>query len=286
LRLKGVAETARGAGGHYTARRRMRRPVAIARVSLRLAAVAVATLACYLALVGGSGLLLGSRRRRLAWAAVVFRTWSRLLGRAMGMRVVVRGRPPRPPFLLVANHLSYMDVLLLGGSAGGVFVAMREIAGWPVLGHLCRLVGTVFVDRDAKRDLVRASRDLADRLDLGRGVILFPEGGIVPGDELGPFRPSLLHGAAAAALPVHWAVVSYETAPGLPPAGESVVWEGPLGPHVRRLLSLPGFSGRVEFGAEPLREIDRKALAHSLHREMTAALGPGSAAAGGRPGPA
>jgi 1-acyl-sn-glycerol-3-phosphate acyltransferase len=252
----------------------MRRLLALARVALRLAAAATVTLACYLPLVAGSALLAPSRRRRLAWGGAVFRFWSRLLGRAMGMRASVRGRPPRRPFLLVANHVSYMDILLLGGAAGGVFVAKREIGGWPVLGHLCRLVGTVFVDRDSKRDLVRVARDLGDRLALGLGVVVFPEGGITWSGGLEPFRPALPPGPAASGRPVHWAVLSYATGPGLPPAGEAVVWHGPLWPHLRRLLALPGFDGVVSFGDRALHEPDRKALARRLREEITAALGP------------
>ena len=70
------------------------------------------------------------------------------------------GTPPRAPFLLVSNHLSYVDILLLGGAASGSFVAMQEIASWPLVGHLCRTVGTVFIDRSAKLDLVRVAREV------------------------------------------------------------------------------------------------------------------------------
>jgi 1-acyl-sn-glycerol-3-phosphate acyltransferase len=248
-------------------------PAALLRVPLRAAGLAAVTVAWYLALVAGRLVLAGRPRRRLAWSQRAFRGWSRRMGRALGMRAEVLGTPPRPPFLLVANHLSYSDVLLLGGAAGGAFVAKREIAGWPVMGHLCRLVGTVFVDREAKRDLVRASGEMEAALAAGIGVVLFPEGGIAGGEELKPFRPPLLQGAVATGRPVHWAVIAYDTPAGAPPAGEAVVWNGPLLPHVLRLLALPGFRARVRFGDEPVHEPDRKRLATRLHGEMAAALG-------------
>lgn len=245
---------------------------ALLRVPLRAAAIAAATLACYLPLVAGRLALAGRPRRRLAWSQAVFRRWTRLLAGIVGMRVEVVGRPPAPPFLLVANHLSYVDVLLLGATAGGAFVAKREIARWPVIGHLCRLVGTVFVDREAKRDVVRARTEMETALATGAGVILFPEGGIPGGGRLGPLRPALLQGAVATGRPVHWAAISYRS-PEAPAAAEAVVWDGPLAAHVPRLLALPGFRARVVFGATPVHEPDRKRLAARLQAELAAALG-------------
>jgi 1-acyl-sn-glycerol-3-phosphate acyltransferase len=247
-------------------------PAAFLRVPLRAAGLAAGTLPWYLALVAGRLAHSGRPRRRLAWGQRMFRGWARTMARVLGMRIEIAGTPPRPPFLLVANHLSYADVLLLGAAAGGAFVAKREIAGWPVLGHLCRLVGTVFVDREAKRDLVRASSEMEAALAAGIGVVLFPEGGISGREELQPFRPPLLQGAVATGRPVCWAVISYDTPPGAPPASEAVVWSGPLAPHVLRLLALPGFRARVTFGAAPVHEPDRKRLATRLHQEMAAAL--------------
>lgn len=253
-------------------RLRMPSPAALLRVPLRAAGLAAGTLAWYLVLVAGRLALAGRPRRRLAWSQRAFRGWSRWLGRVLGMRIEVLGAPPRPPFLLVANHLSYADVLLLGRAAGGAFVAKREIAGWPVMGYLCRLVGTVFVDREAKRDLVRTSGEMEAALAAGIGVVLFPEGGIAGSEELQPLRPALLQGAVATGRPVHWAVIAYDTPAGTPPAAETIVWTGPLLPHVLRLLALPGFRARVRFGDEPVQEPDRKRLATILHRQMAAAL--------------
>jgi 1-acyl-sn-glycerol-3-phosphate acyltransferase len=245
---------------------------ALLRVPLRAAGLVAGTLLWYPPLVIGHLVLARLPRRRRAWSQAVFRRWCCLLLRVLGVRVEVAGTPPAPPFLLVANHLSSVDILLLGAVSGGAFVAKREIAGWPVVGHLCRLVGTVFVDREAKRDLVRASGEMEGALAAGSGVVLFPEGGIVDGDELQPFRPGLLAGAVATGRAVHWAALSYATPAGLPAAAESVVWVGPLMPHVRRLLALPAIRARVVFGDSPVAEPDRKRLATLLHREIAAAL--------------
>ncbi|HEX2251928.1 MAG TPA: lysophospholipid acyltransferase family protein [Thermoanaerobaculia bacterium] len=250
-------------------------PLALLRLLLRLAGAVAVTLPLYLALVAGKAGLRLAGRPSVRWESRIFRRWSRGLGRVFGMRREVRGTPPAGPGLLVANHVGYMDILLLGGEVGGVFVAKREIAGWPVLGHLCRQVGVVFVDRGARRDVLRTGGEVERALAAGRRVVLFPEGTTSAGDDLLPFRPSLLEGAAAAGRPVAWAVIRYALPEGSPPPGEVVAWTGgaPLLPHVLRLLTLPGFTGRLDFGSEPVVETDRKRLAHRLREAMGERLG-------------
>lgn len=244
------------------------------RVAGRFAGAVPLTLGCYLAIVVGRLALTGRPRLADAWGHRVASWWARRLGRLFGMRVEVVGTAPPAPFLLVANHLSYMDVLLLLGAAGGSFVAKREIASWPVIGHLCRLIGVVFIDREARRDVRRAGEQMTAGLAAGRGVFVFPEGTTGDGTAFLPFRSSLLEVAAAGGLPVHWATLRYTTGGGLPDASEAVCWTGgaELMPHAVRLLSLPGFRARVAFGAEPLADDDRKRLTARLREAMAAEL--------------
>ena len=259
---------------HLHLLRRLRHlALAPVRVVLRLLVAVWWTLVCYLVLVVGRAAM-GTAPRRDAWGIRVCSAWCRGLGRVAGWRLEVVGRPPEAPFLLVANHLSYVDVLVLGAAAGGNFVAKREISDWPVIGHLARAVGTVFIDREAKRDLVRVSRVMHGALAVGKGVVVFPEGTTGDGSRLLPFKTSLLEVAAAEGRPVPWAVVEYETEPGLPPASRSVCWTGGvvLVPHVLRLLTLPHFTARVTFGAEPVRGGDRKQIARRLRDAMSAQL--------------
>jgi 1-acyl-sn-glycerol-3-phosphate acyltransferase len=195
------------------------------------------------------------------------------------MRMEVQGKPPRPPFLLVSNHLSYVDVVVLASQLGAVFVARGDVAGWPVAGAMCRAADTIFVDRDNRRDVERVLRRMEEMLRQGRGVVLFAEGTSSAGQTVLPFRPSLLAAAARSGLPVFHASLTYVAAPGGPSPATTVCWWGDMtmGRHVIRLFRLPGFSVKVRFGERAIRENDRKILAGKLHEAVCAQFEPVSA---------
>lgn len=251
---------------------------------LRALSVVLVTSCLYCLLEAGNLVLWPWPRRRETFRSWILRTWSRGLLWSFGVRVERHGEPPREPFLLVANHLTYLDILVLGAEVGGAFVTKSEIAGWPVAGRLCRASGMIFVDRGSKRDLVRVAQMIERALELGRGVILFPEGTTSRGESLLPFRPPLLAVACRNGYAVHHAVISYRTPSTAPPPDEVVCWVGnaPLLPHLRRLLRLPWIGSTVTFGDEPLGDADRKNLAEQLYQAMEENFTP---SASPRPGP-
>lgn len=207
---------------------------------------------------------------------LVFRTWARFCLWVLGVRLTVKGTPPQAPFLLVSNHLSYIDILALSSQLDGVFVAKSEIARWPVIGLACKLVRTVFVDRETKRSLPRVLAEIDDRLAYGQGVIFFPEGTSSGGAEVAPFRPPLLEAAAQSGHPVHYASLAYRTLPGENPAHLAVCWwrKMTLPDHLFRLASMPGFEASLAFGGEPVHDHDRKELARRLHHEVVGLFEP------------
>ncbi len=245
------------------------------RFVVRAVGIVAVTVPFHLAQVA-AGLLSPWPRLRARVRAAILRSWARLMGRVTAMRLTVRGTPPEPPFLLVSNHLSYADVFALGASTGATFVAKAEIDGWPLAGWICRAAGVIFVDRGTKRDLLRVGELIDDALDLGRGVVLFAEGTTSRGEGILPLKPSLLQGAVAADVPVHYATVSYRTPEGELPAVDSVVWWGGEGllSHLRRFLRLRHYEACLTFGPEPVRETDRKALARRLKAAMEASFTP------------
>jgi len=220
--------------------------------------------------------LRGSRESSGPWRARVLHAWAGVVARSLGARMEVRGEPPRPPFFLVSNHLSYVDIVLLAAQLPCVFVAKAEVASWPAFGAICRSVDTLFIDRENKRDIPRVTGRIEEILRDGRGVIIFPEGTSGRGDRVLRFKPSLLETAARTGLPVSYASLHYETPAGCPPAGELVCWFGGAGflSHVLRLLQLPWFRGTVTFGERPISGGDRKSLATRLHAAVEQSFRP------------
>lgn len=206
----------------------------------------------------------------------IFQNWARCTAYALAVRVSVAGEPPPPPFLLVSNHLSYLDIVVLGALLGGVFVAKREVARWPVLGAMCRGMGTIFIDRESRRDAVRVAALIERRLREGDGVVLFPEGTSTRGRAVLPFKSALLETAARTGLPVSCAAITYRTAPPDAPADSSVCWWGTMTflDHFGRLMQLAEIGAVVSFGDHAISSSDRKVLTAALHREVTARFTP------------
>ena len=109
----------------------------------------------------------------------------------IGAHVNVRGKVSKAqPTLFVANHTSYLDIIMLGGVLPGSFVAKSDVASWPFLGYMARLIQTVFIERRSSR--AAEQRDaLGERLSAKQNLILFPEGTSTEGVETLPFKSSL-----------------------------------------------------------------------------------------------
>jgi 1-acyl-sn-glycerol-3-phosphate acyltransferase len=118
-----------------------------------------------------------------------------------GLRVTQSGTPPgaEEPALVLSNHVSWLDIIVLGSLRPLSFVAKSEIAGWPVVGTLARLQRTVFIDRARRADTANVNATVAQRLARGDLIVLFAEGTTGDGTRLLPFRSSLV-GAARAAV--------------------------------------------------------------------------------------
>ena len=230
------------------------------------------------AVILGAGALLALGALPLAFAPGawrwyrerLFRATCRALLRLLRFEVRVSGPLPRPPYLLVSNHLSYVDVIVLGSRLPGRFVAKKEVRGWPVLGPICKGFGTIFIDRSERRDIPRVLSEILESLLCGEGVILFPEGTSSSGDEVRSFRSPLLAQAAHESMPVHAAALRYRTPDGEPPARDAVCWWGetPLFPHLLGLFRLSKVEAFVGFAPEPIVDEDRKRLAERLREAV------------------
>ena len=215
---------------------------------------------------------------RFRWKVVDWCTWTWATGSCwlLGVRVQVVGPPPAPPFFLVSNHLSYLDIIVLYTLLRGRFLAKAEISGWPMMGWLASLAGTLFIDRQRTRDLSRVLPQVQETLDLGRGVVVFPEGTSTKGDEVHRFKPSIFEVPIRTGTPVSYAALHYRTPEGEPPAHLSVCWWGdvPFAPHFLALLKLPRIDATVSFGDHPVTAEDRKDLALLAQRAVESEFTP------------
>lgn len=221
-----------------------------------------------------AGLGDGARARRLHNRRLVMRRWCAGVCRALAVQVEVRGAPPREACLLVCNHLGYLDIPVLGAHAQTIFVSKSEVADWPVIGGLATLGGTIYVERARIRKLPTVNEQIRAAILRGDGVVVFPEGTSSPGDEVLPFRASLLAPAEELGLAVRAAGLRYATHPDDPPARESVAWWGnaEFAPHVLGLMRLREIRAVLSFAQEPVRAEDRKELAQSLRGAVSDAI--------------
>ncbi len=242
----------------------------VIRLTLRLCAICLATAGIYFVWLVGLVLLFAFKSARYRWRNFILRNWAKVIAAILGMTITVQGKPPRAPFFLVANHLSYVDIIALASRLDCVFVAKSEIRDWFIIGLLCRSFDMIFVDRNRRNDLPRVIGLMEAAWQKHQGVILFPEGTSSKGEAVLPFKPSLLEIAVRTATGVHFAALSYQTPPDERPAYLSVCWWGDmtLAPHALDLLRLREFSATLVFGDEIFIEADRKILAQKLHHAI------------------
>jgi 1-acyl-sn-glycerol-3-phosphate acyltransferase len=204
---------------------------------------------------------LGGRAQWLQWGC----RWAL---RALGVRCRCSGRPARN-VIIAANHLGYLDILVLAAMTPTVFVAKREVRAWPIFGWLARLAGTRFIDREKRADVVRVADELAAPLAAGVSVVVFLEGTSSNGQKVLPFKSSLLEPAVRHQWPVKPAALSYLVPRGHA-AGEEVCWWGDmtLASHLFNLAGLPWIEARVAWGAKVEAGGDRKQFAVELHRHV------------------
>lgn len=214
-------------------------------------------------------LLIPLSRRAEEWCRrMLLRVWAIGAAAIIRMRIRIEGTPPKPPYYLVTNHLSYLDIVLLSRTAGCIFVSRADLKGLHILGFMATVMNTIYIDRSRARDTHRVNQLLDEALDKGYGVHMFAESRISQDAKVHPFKPPLLEPAVRRGMPVHYAALSYSTPEGAPRARDVIVWkEGvSLGQNMLMVLSLPKFDAVISFGDEPMFASDRKELAAMLYK--------------------
>ena len=161
-----------------------------------------------LALLQFAGLLLFRKRMLLHRRAAWLRTWCGWVLKILAVRVDFQGETPRSG-LVVANHLSYLDILVFSSIAPAIFVAKIEVKSWPVIGLMARLGGAIFTDRRRLKLLPKTIAQVESALRAGVLVVIFPESTTTDGSHMLPFRPALFEAAVRANADVSSAHIRY-----------------------------------------------------------------------------
>jgi 1-acyl-sn-glycerol-3-phosphate acyltransferase len=185
-----------------------------------------------------------------------------------GIHCVVEGQPPARG-LVVSNHLSHLDILVLSAAMPCFFVAKIEIGGWPFFGAAARMGGTIFLDRSSRKSATSVSEQMSERFNLPIPVLLFPEGTSTDGEQLLRFHSRLIDPATSAGVAITSAAVCYLTDDGMPE--RELCWYGNASfvPHLMKVLGIAGFSAKVRFG-QPHIYTSRRVAADQTHDEIAA----------------
>ncbi len=224
-------------------------------------------------LLGGGGVLIGIfpwlKRLNLACCLAIRRRWFRGLARILSLRIKVRGEPAPGPVLMVSNHISWLDVVVLGAQAPVTFVAKSEVAGWPLLGFLARRSGTLFVARGSLRATAKLVQAVAGRLDLGEQVVVFPEGTTTAGETVLPFSSAVFQAVSGTGAPIQPVALRYrgEAARQAPFIGDDAFL-----PHLMRVLGLDSVSVTVLWSRPISAGEGREVLAQRARAAILAGL--------------
>ena len=217
------------------------------------------------------------------YAYVIPHLWQKGVCAIFGLKVIVEGTPLRHrQTVFVCNHISYLDIPVLGSVLKASFIAKREVAGWPVFGFLSRLQQTAFISR-SRGDAQREKNALSNMLDEGKSLILFPEGTSTDGSTAAPFKSSLFSMTLEDNrhdLMVQPVTLRIEKVDGKAPDTQAVrdlyAWYGDMTmpPHLAAFTGCRGATIRVIFHApvDPKSFSDRKALADQCHAAVSSAL--------------
>lgn len=207
------------------------------------------------------------RQQRIRW-------WSAKLVRVAGLSLHARGTPRPGATLLVANHVSWLDIAAIHAVAPQTrFVSKADVLAWPVLGWMIQGAGTLFIERERKRDALRVLHQVADALQAGDTVAVFPEGTTGDGQTLLPFHANLLQAAISTGTPLQGVALRYsDPAHRFSPAAH-FLGDTTLLRSVWRMLSAQGLGVHVELlQPQGTRHADRRALAGHLRSLIHAQL--------------
>lgn len=196
--------------------------------------------------------------------------WSGQMLRIVGIELQVNGQPAGGPVLLVSNHISWLDILVIHASRHCRFVSKSDIKDWPVVNTLAAGAGTLYLERGSRRDAHRVVGQMAERLREGDILAVFPEGTTGDGITLKPFHANLIQAAIEAAVPVQPMALKFiDAVSGATSFAPSYVGDETLMGSIWRTLTATGLKTVVTFGEPQAHEGQtRRVWSESLRDEI------------------
>ncbi len=199
--------------------------------------------------------------------------WLGRIPSIIGMKVTVKGKPVAGAALLVANHVTWLDIALLGGAANPRFLSKAEVRNWPVIGWLAAKAGTLFITRGKAGAAALASTTIREALQSGRSVLLFPEGTTTRGDNVRTFHARLFAPAFDAQVPVQPVALRYPGSHGQPHPLIPYTDNQSLIDNLKAILGEKELQAEIYFlTPEPAEGMDRKAVAAACEQQVRAVL--------------
>jgi 1-acyl-sn-glycerol-3-phosphate acyltransferase len=225
------------------------------------------------ALVGYATIHLRFGRLPQAQRNLRVQLWAGRMLEVLGIELVVYGRPPQQgPILLVANHISWLDILVMHAARHCRFVSKADVKRWPLIGTLATGAGTLYIERESRRDAMRVVHHMAHSLHNGEIVAVFPEGTTSDGMNMLPFHANLLQAAIssqALAQPVGLRFVDAQT--GETSLAPCYIGDDTLFGSLWRTLTAPGIKAVVRYGRpQHAQGRDRRRFASDLRDAVDA----------------
>lgn len=223
------------------------------------------------ALVGYWTIKIRFPRITLADQEASVNVWARQMLQIVGIELVVLGTPPAGgPMLLVANHISWLDILVMHAARHCRFVSKSDVKAWPLVGTFADGAGTLYVERESRRDAHRVVGQMAERLRAGDILAVFPEGTTSDGITLLHFHANLIQAAIEAAVPVRPVGLKFlDAATGNMSFAPSYVGDETLLGSIWRTLTAPPLKAVVVFGAAQFADgRNRRVWAQSLRDDI------------------
>jgi len=213
---------------------------------------------------------LGPQWFGLARGAARRRRWLQGLGDILGLRVRVSGEPMDAPGLLVANHVSWLDIVAIAAATSTTFLAKDDVRTWPIIGRLGRWSGTIFLQRARRAALGGAIDAVVEVIARGQRVALFPEGTTSDGREVGHFHRGLFQAAVQTGAPVQAIAVRYQRA-GERDTIAPFIGDDTFLDHLLRVMAEPSTEVQLDF-QRPFRAERRGDLAGGTEARIRTAL--------------